>query len=66
MASERFHDAIEEIDKSMAHLQKIKDNLLKSADNLRLANDKAEDLTIKKLTNNNPTMKEMFDNLKEE
>ena len=66
LASERFHDAIEEIDKSMAHLQKIKDNLLKSADNLRLANDKAEDLTIKKLTNNNPTMKEMFDNLKEE
>jgi len=66
LASDRFHDAIEEIDKTMSHLQKIKDNLLKSADNLRLANSKAEDLTIKRLTNNNPTMKKMFDDLKEE
>ena len=60
LASERFQKAIEEIDKSIEHLQKIKDNLLKSGDNLRLANNKAEDLTIKKLTHNNPTMEKMF------
>ena len=59
-ASERFHDAIDGIDKSIAQLQKIKENLLKSENNLRLANDKAEDLTIKKLVKNNPTMAEKF------
>ena len=63
LASERFKKAIEEIDRSIDHLQKIKDNLLKSEDNLRLANSKAEDLTITKLTKNNPTVKEMFDEL---
>ena len=64
LASERFKKAIDEIDKSIEHLQKIKENLLKSEDNLRLANNKAEDLTITKLTRNNPTVKNMFDDLK--
>ena len=48
----------------MTHLQKTKESLLSSVNNLRLANNKAEDLTIKKLTHGNPTMKEKFDNLK--
>ena len=61
LASERFAKAIEEIDKSIEHLQKIKDALLGSDRNLRLANDKAEALTIKKLTRNNPTMKAKFE-----
>lgn len=61
LASEKFRKAIEEIDKSIDHLQKIKDALLGSANNLRLANDKVEDLTIKKLTRGNPTMKSKFD-----
>ena len=65
LASERFNKAIEEIDKTIDHLQKTKEALLSSENNLRLANNKAEDLTITKLTRNNPTMKEMFDNLKE-
>ncbi len=60
LAAERFQDAISEIDKSIDHLQKIKENLLKSENNLRLANDKADDLTIKKLVANNPTMAEKF------
>ena len=59
-ASEKFKSAIAEIDKSIEHLQKIKINLMSSENNLRLANAKAEDLTIKKLTYNNPTMKEKF------
>ena len=65
LASEKFNTAIEEIDKTIAHLQKTKEALLSSENNLRLANDKADDLTIKKLTHNNPTMTEMFDNLKD-
>lgn len=65
LASERFSKAIEEIDKTIDHLQKTKEHLLKTDDNLRLANNKAEDLTIKKLTHNNKTMAEMFDKLKE-
>lgn len=60
LASERFQTAIEEIDKSIQHLQKIKDNLLSSENNLRLANRKAEELTIKKLTAHNPTMAAKF------
>lgn len=60
LASERFQKAIEEIDKSIDHLNKIKEALLGSERNLRLANDKAEALTIKKLTRNNPTMKAAF------
>lgn len=63
-ASKRFSEAIEEIDKSMMHLQKIKDALLKSDNQLRLANDKVDDLTIKKLTRNNPTMREKFEEAK--
>ena len=65
LASERFQKAIEEIDKTIDHLQKTKEHLLKTDDNLRLANNKAEDLTIKKLTRNNPTMQKLFDELKE-
>lgn len=61
IASEKFKTAIEEIDKSIQHLQKIKDALLGSENNLRLANDKAEALTIKKLTRGNPTMKAKFE-----
>ena len=60
LASEKFQTAIEEIDKSIQHLQKIKDALIGSENNLRLANDKAEALTIKKLTQNNPTMTDLF------
>ena len=64
LASERFAKAIDEIDKTIEHLQKTKEHLLKTEDNLRLANNKAQDLTIKKLTHNNPTMTKMFDDLK--
>ena len=61
LASEKFRKAVEEIDKSIDHLQKIKEALLGSENNLRLANDKAEDLSIKKLTRGNPTMKQKFE-----
>ena len=61
LASEKFKTAIDEIDKSINHLQKIKEALIGSENNLRLANDKAEALTIKKLTQNNPTMTELFE-----
>lgn len=61
IASQKFQKAIEEIDKSIDHLQKIKDNLIGSENQLRLANDKAEDLTVKKLTRKNPTMKALLD-----
>ncbi|MGN0035881.1 MAG: DUF2130 domain-containing protein [Bacteroidaceae bacterium] len=61
LASEKFNKAIEEIDKSIDHLQKIKAALLGSENNLRLANDKAEALTIKRLTRGNPTMKAKFE-----
>lgn len=64
LASEKFQRAIEEIDKSIDHLQKIKANLLGSENNLRLANNKAEELTIKKLTRQNPTMKAKFDEVR--
>jgi len=65
LASRQFSKAIEEIDKTITHLEKTKENLLSSVRNLRLANDKTDDLTIKKLTYNNPTMKTKFDDLKE-
>ena len=65
LASEKFKTAIDEIDKSIAHLQKIKDALIGSENNLRLANDKAEALTIQKLTRGNPTMTELFDKARE-
>lgn len=60
IASEKFTKAIEEIDKTIDHLQKTKDALLSSENNLRLANDKAQDLTVKKLTRKNPTMAQKF------
>ncbi|MBO4927599.1 MAG: DUF2130 domain-containing protein [Clostridiales bacterium] len=65
LASEQFQKAIDDIDKSIANLQKTKDDLLASGRNMRLANDKLQDLSIKKLTKNNPTMKAKFDELKE-
>jgi hypothetical protein len=61
LASRKFKTAIDEIDKTIIHLQKTKDALLSSENNLRLANNKADDLTIKKLTYGNPTMKAKFD-----
>ncbi len=64
LASRKFQSAIEEIDKTIEHLQKTKENLLRSEDNLRLANKKADDLTIKKLTRGNPTMTAKFAELK--
>lgn len=60
LASRKFKTAIEEIDKTIDHLQKTKEALLSSENNLRLANNKAEDLTIKRLTRNNPTMEAKF------
>ncbi|MCQ2413679.1 MAG: DUF2130 domain-containing protein [Clostridia bacterium] len=66
IANEKFNTAIEEIDKTIAHLQKTKEALLSSENNLRLANDKAEDLSIKKLTKNAPSVKAMFDELRKE
>ena len=63
LAYEKFQKAIEEIDKTIDHLQKMKEALIGSENNLRLANDKLDDLTIKKLTRNNPTMKAKFENL---
>lgn len=65
LASRKFQTAIDEIDKTIDHLQKTKEALLGSERNLRLANDKAQDLTIKKLTRKNPTMKAKFAALKE-
>ena len=65
LASDKFKKAIEEIDKTIDHLQKTKEALLSSENNLRLANNKAEDLSIKKLTHNNETMKELFEKLKQ-
>lgn len=66
IASDKFKKAIEEIDKTITHLQKTKEALLSSENNLRLANNKAEDLSIKRLTKNAPSVKEMFDELKTE
>ena len=65
LASRKFQDAIDEIDKSIRQLQKVKEALTSSERNLRLANDKAQDLSIKKLTKNAPSVKAMFDKLKE-
>ncbi len=64
LAAKKFRTAIEEIDKTIDHLQKTKDALLGSEDNLRLANNKAEDITIKKLTRGNPTMAAKFDEVR--
>ena len=64
LASKKFKVAIEEIDKTITHLQKTKEALLSSENNLRLANNKANDLTIKKLTRNSPSVREMFEEQK--
>jgi len=64
LASKKFNTAISEIDKTIKHLQKTKDALLGSENNLRLARNKADELTVKRLTKNNPTMAVKFDNLK--
>jgi hypothetical protein len=61
LASQHFTKAIEEIDETIKHLNRVKDSLMKSENQLRLANDKAQDLTIKKLTKGNPTMREKFE-----
>jgi hypothetical protein len=66
LASKKFQTAIDEIDKSIDHLQKTKDALLGTDRNLRLANDKAQDLSIKKLTKQNPTMAAKFDALQDQ
>ncbi len=66
LASRKFQKAIEEIDKTIDHLQKTKDALLSSENNLRLANNKAQDLSIKKLTKNAPSVAERFEELKKE
>jgi len=66
LASRKFKTAIDEIDKTITHLQKTKEALLSSENNLRLANDKADDLSIKKLTHGNPTMKAKFEALKQD
>ena len=63
IASKKFGVAIDEIDKTITHLQKTKEALLSSENQLRIANNKAEDLTVKKLVRNNPTMKKRFDEL---
>ncbi len=65
IASEKFQKAIDEIDKTITHLQKTKEALLSSENNLRLANNKAEDLSIQKLTKNAPSVREMFEDAKE-
>ena len=64
LASDKFKTAIEEIDKTISHLQKVRESLVGSENNLRLANDKAQALTIKSLTKNNPTMREKFEEVK--
>lgn len=64
LASKQFNDAIKEIDNTIDHLNKVKENLLKSDNNLRLANNKAIDLSIKKLTNNSPSVAEAFNKTK--
>ena len=65
LASEKFQTAIDEIDKTIDHLEKVKKALQSSENNLRLANDKADDLSIKKLTKNAPSVRQMFDDLKD-
>lgn len=65
LASRKFQTAIDEIDKTITHLEKTKAALLSSENNLRLANNKADDLTVKKLTRNNPTMRAKFEALKD-
>ena len=64
--TEKFNKAIDSIDDTIRKLQRIKEDLLSSENNLRLANDKAEELTVKKLVKNNPTMKALFEEVKKQ
>ena len=66
IAHKHFDKAIEEIDKTISHLEKVKKELLGSDNQLRIANTKVEEVSVKKLTKNNPTMKAKFDQLKDE
>ena len=66
LANDRFQDAIDEIDKTIQHLTKVRENLVKSGDNLNAADKKLQDVTIKRLTYGNPTMKAMFDEAKKD
>ena len=66
LASDKFKDAIKDIDDTVKKLLKVKEELLGTDNNLRLANDKLQDLTIKKLTYGNPTMKALFEEAKQE
>ena len=66
LASRHFQTAVEEIDKSILHLQKTKDSLLTTSNNLRLANNKSQDVTVRRLTRDNPTMAAKFEVLKEQ
>ena len=61
LANDRFNEAIEELDKTIAHLTKVRENLVKSGDNLNAADKKLQEVTIKRLTYNNPTMKAKFE-----
>jgi hypothetical protein len=65
LASEKFHTAIDEIDKTIAHLTKVRENLIKSGDNLNAADKKLQDVSIKRLTYKNPTMQAKFDEARE-
>ena len=64
LANKKFKDAVDEIDKTIDHLEKVKKELLGSDNNLRIANKKVDDVSVKKLTKDNPTMKAKFDELK--
>ena len=64
LANDRFADAIEEIDKTIAHLTKVRENLVKSTDNLSLADKKLQEVSIKRLTQGNPTMQAKFEEAK--
>ena len=66
LANDRFQDAIDEIDKTIQHLTKVRENLVKSGDNLNAADKKLQDVTVKRLTYGNPTMKAMFDEAKKD
>ena len=66
LANERFQDAIDEIDKTIAHLTKVRENLIKSGDNLNAADKKLQEVTVKRLTYGNPTMKAKFEEVKSE
>jgi hypothetical protein len=66
LANDRFQDAIDEIDKTIQHLTKVRENLVKSGDNINMADKKLQEVTIKRLTYNNPTMKAKFDEARQQ